>query len=497
MNPSGRISGGTFNFILVCRYWFDVATSTPSLWAFWGTSLRECLAFHRYSGAVPLYLNLADIDSDRDCRNASGVLQDRSVHRRIRHLHIQTSPKKLTKILSLMSTPQDPSVRSQIQSIMLVVEGPWHTGPAGEPPNISSFLIAHALPELRFLHLRGCDLDWKYLILQTSRLTHLFIHAHDRSKKPTVLQLAALFARNCTLEVIDLSLEIASTPEDSSPEISNSIFLPHLRRLTIHGSATGHTRLLNHLTFSNTLKQVNADLFLDGIVVDVAAALTPFLKNLFLACRPSELAIHIVYALVGLSINVSRLGELGDVEDFLTLRVSSLDMGFWDVAPTLPEDVAKRLPTANITSLSIRRYSALFRGDFLRLFRTVSAVQELRITDSAINDIIEVLASPPIGDESGPSPLPLLHTLRLKDVNFASASHSETSVHLARLLEQRCKDGAPLIRLSMAYCPHICLGVCSRFANLLNDHFCWDRYEAAGGRRRVCEACHTRWSDLD
>lgn len=379
-----------------------------------------------------------------------------------------------------------------------MVEGSWNTERPEEFPDVTDFLNAHSLPELRFLRLRGCDLGWKSLILQTSKLTHLFIHAHDVSTKPSVLQLAALFAGNSALEEIDLSLEIALTLEDSSPEIPTSIFLPHLRRLTIHGSTTGHTRLLNRLTFSNSLKQANADLFLDGIVTDVAAALTPFLHNLFLACPPSTLAVHIVYALVGLSINVSRPSERGEPEDFLVLRISSLDMGFWDVAPTLPEELAERLPAANITNLSIRRYSPVFRQDFRHLFQTVSAVQELRITDSAIDDIIQVLASPSsTGEELEPTPLPRLHTLRLKDIDFASASHAGTVAHLGHLLEQRHQTGLPLGRLSMAYCSHMSRGACSGFAGFLNDHFCWDRYEAAGDRQRVCETCHTRWSDLD
>ncbi|KAF9779808.1 hypothetical protein BJ322DRAFT_343667 [Thelephora terrestris] len=493
VSSTGRISRNTFNFLLVCRYWFDVATSTPSLWAFWGTSLRECVAFHRYSGAVPLYLNLVDLNSDREIRDASGVLQDCNVQERIRHLHLNTSPKTLAKILSLMSTPQPASSHSQIQSLVLMVEGPWNAERPEDLPDVTNFLDSRSFPELRFLRLRGCDVGWESLIRRTSELTHLFIHARDRSTRPTVLELASLLARNSALEEINLSLEISSTSQDSFPI---SILLPHLRRLVVHGNAAGHAQLLNLLRFSNKLKQVKTDLLLDGIVTDVAAALTPFLPNLFLTCQPSDLAIHIVYALVGLSINVSRPGERGDPEDFLMLRISSLDMGFWDIAPTLPEEVAKRLPTAYITGLSIRRYSGLFRQDFRRLFQMVSAVQEFRVTDSAINDIVQVLASPPSTEEGG-GPLPRLHTFRLKDINFASTSHAGMAIHLGHLLEQRYQNGFPLGKLSMAYCLHIGWDVCSGYEGYLRDHFCWDRYEVAGDRQRVCGTCNTRWSDLE
>ena len=493
VNPIGRIARNTFNFLLVCRHWFDVATSTPSLWAFWGTSLRECLAFHRYSGAVPLYLNLADVNTNRDIRDASSVLQDPSVRRRIRHLHVHTSPKALASILSYMSTPQQSSIRSQIQSLMLTVGGQWITERPQESPDVTNFLNAHSLPELHSLHLHGCNLRWESLIPQTSKLTRLFIHFRDNSRNPTTLQLTTLFTRNCALEEINLSLEIITTPEDSLPASSISVFLPHLRRLAVYGNVAGHAQLLNLLTFSNELEYVNTDLFLDGIVTDVAAALTPFLPNLFFKRRLSNLSVHIMYTLAGLSMNVSQPGERDDVEDFLMLKISSIDMGFWGVSPTLPEEVVKRFPTADITSLNIRRYSAMFRQDFRRLFQTISAVQELCVIDSAIDDIVGVLASPsPTGEEDEPTHLPRLRTFRLKDINFALTSQAGAVTRLGHLLEQRYQGGLPLSKLSMTYCPHFNWDACSEFAKYLKDHFCWDRYEAVGGSRSVCETCYTR-----
>ena len=382
---------------------------------------------------------------------------------------------------------------------MLTVEGSWiPERPEELVPDITSFLNTHSFPELQTLRLRGCNLRWECLIPQTSKLTHLFVHAYEKSSKPTVLQLAALFASNSALEEINLSLDITSTPEGNLPESSSSVFLPRLRRLAVHGNVAGHAQLLNLLTFSNELEHVKVDLFLDGIVMDVAAALTPFLPNIFHKRQLSNLAVHIVYALVGLSINVSRLGERGEPEDFLMLRISSLDMGFWDVAPTLPEEIARRLPAANVTGLSIRRYSAMFRQDFNHLFQTVGAVQELRVTDSAINDIIQALASPSLaveGDEV--TLLPRLHTLRLKDINFASTPHAGAVVRLSHLLEQRYQDGIPLSKLSMAYCPNLCWKAHPEFTRYLNDHFCWDHYEAVGDRLRVCGTCHTRWGELD
>ena len=57
--------------------------------------------------------------------------------------------------------------------------------------------------------------------------------------------------------------------------------------------------------------------------------------------------------MAGTSINILQPGERDDTEDFLVLKISSRDMGFWGVSPALPEEVIKRFPTANVTGLNI------------------------------------------------------------------------------------------------------------------------------------------------
>ena len=32
---------GSYNFLLVCHHWFEVASRTPELWRFWGISIRS------------------------------------------------------------------------------------------------------------------------------------------------------------------------------------------------------------------------------------------------------------------------------------------------------------------------------------------------------------------------------------------------------------------------------------------------------------------------
>ena len=116
---------GSYNFLLVCRHWFEVASHTPELWTFWGNTLEEWEKWHRR------HLQVASIDLVLDCSvppatltpidgSLKDALKDRATRDTIRQVHLwgdRGSP--LSSIISMLTPVEESIQRRSIKSIDL------------------------------------------------------------------------------------------------------------------------------------------------------------------------------------------------------------------------------------------------------------------------------------------------------------------------------------------------------------------------------------------
>ena len=59
--PAGNFDGlveGSYNFVLVCYHWSEVASSTPNLWSFWGNTVEQWPKRYQHRGTAPIEVRL-------------------------------------------------------------------------------------------------------------------------------------------------------------------------------------------------------------------------------------------------------------------------------------------------------------------------------------------------------------------------------------------------------------------------------------------------------
>jgi len=303
----GEPEMGSYNFLLVCHHWFEVAYKTPELWTHWCGSLKRWAQCYQRSRSSPIYLTLRTcprtdrenaIPFDGPLRDA---LRDRVACDSIRSICLQGGGTVLLRSVISSLTADGEDIRdSSIEGLRVEYTD----------LDISTYLSRYRFPKLRTLRLITAARisPWDRLKLQAPSLTSLSLDVTMATDSPTTSQLLSILASYPNLQ--KLSLNDVMIPHDTGDRSTSRVSLGYLKKLRLIGGCSDIFRLLGLLEHPDTLTSVYLDLWECGGDV-TSEFLVPYLRNRIQRDDgfQSRLGIQISSRSMSISFGINAFGD--------------------------------------------------------------------------------------------------------------------------------------------------------------------------------------------
>jgi len=253
----GELKKGSYNFLLVCRHWFEIAYGTPELWTYWGNTLKQWSRRYQRSGIAPLDLVLYThyYADDENAVQLDGPLRDavrsRAACGSIRSVYLRgPGTGLLNSVVSSLILDGEGVRDSSIESLILE-----HTF-----LDVSNFLSHHRFPKLRVFCLLACleITPWDRIGLHATSLTTLSLGFPGVPNGPTPSQLLSILTSYPNLQ--DLSLHQVMIPDDVGGGSTFRVLLPQLRKLCLVGDCCTVFQVLDRLEYPDKLDLMHLDL---------------------------------------------------------------------------------------------------------------------------------------------------------------------------------------------------------------------------------------------